>query len=113
MRHRLTIILGLALALAMASGALAGTVDETFVEGGGGNQFSGDGNTTYLTWAANTTARPKHYDSLFRLLAGGNGRRRSPTGTSSTAATSSRAPARRGRSCCTTGTPTPTWSSTP
>ena len=42
MRHRLTIILGLALALVMATGALAGTVAETFVEGGAGNQFSGD-----------------------------------------------------------------------
>ena len=81
MRHRLTIILGLALALAMASGALAGTVDETFVEGGGGNQFSGDGNTTYLTWAANTTARPKHYDSRFRLLAGGSSTKMNAAGT--------------------------------
>ena len=55
MRHRLTIILGLALALVMATGALAGTVGETLVEGGAGNQFSGDGNTTYLTWAASST----------------------------------------------------------
>ena len=71
MRHRLTIILGLALTLAMATGALAGTVGETLVEGGAANQFAGDGNTTYLTWSANTTAHPRHYDAVFRPLAGG------------------------------------------
>jgi hypothetical protein len=81
MRHRLTIILGLALALAMATGALAGTVSETFVEGGGGNQFAGDGNTTYLTWSSNTTAHPQHYDALFRLLAGGSSSKMNAAGT--------------------------------
>ena len=71
MRHRLTIILGLALALATATGALAGTVEETLVQGGGANQFAGDGNSTYLTWTSNSGAHPRHYDALFRPLAGG------------------------------------------
>jgi hypothetical protein len=58
-------------ALATATTAFAGTVAETFVEGGSGNQFSGDGNSTYLTWAANSGANPDHYDSMFRPLVGG------------------------------------------
>ena len=81
MRHRLTIILGLALALAMATGALAGTVGETLVEGGAANQFAGDGNTTYLTWSANTTAHPRHYDAVFRPLAGGSSVKMNAAGT--------------------------------
>ena len=41
------------------------------MQGGGANQFAGDGNTTFLTWTSNTTAHPRHYDALFRPLAGG------------------------------------------
>jgi hypothetical protein len=81
MRHRLTIILGLALAVAMGTGALAGTVAETPVETGAANQFAGDGNTTYLTWSSNTTAHPRHYDAMFRLLAGGPSMKMNAAGT--------------------------------
>lgn len=81
MRQRWTIILELALAMVMATGAMAGTVDETLVEGGAGNQFSGDGNTAYLTWASNSTAHPRHYDSLFRPIGGGSSTKMNEAGT--------------------------------
>jgi hypothetical protein len=81
MRHMRTIIVGLALAATMGAVAAAGTIPETLVEGGPGNQFSGDGNSTYLTWATNSTDHPRHYDARARLLAGGGGFKMNASGT--------------------------------
>ena len=72
MRHRGTMIAGLVMALTVSTVAagFAGTIPETLVEGGPGNQFSGDGNSDWFTWSTNSPERPRHYDARARLFAG-------------------------------------------
>jgi hypothetical protein len=56
--------------LGLVTTAFAGTTPETLVQGGAANQFSGDGNATYLTWSSNSGAHPRHYDALTRAFLG-------------------------------------------
>lgn len=81
MKKSFLTVLAVAMTLATIATASAGTIPQTLVEGGGGNQFSGDGNSTWLTWATNTAEHPRQYNARARLLAGGGGLRMNAGGT--------------------------------
>jgi hypothetical protein len=63
MRKLRIVAIGVLLSTAIATVAVAGTIEETLVVGGRANQFSGDGNTSWFTWSSNTVDHRNHYDA--------------------------------------------------